>query len=226
MDQLFADIGRVTDLLPVLLFIFFALKSKKHISNGLWVIFFYCICVALNDLVIFPYVPEQHLNIVMSSFTLIEYFAVTYFLWVNTDNKKFQKILAGLFVLFSSFIVVYFLMVPFDIVDSVPVGVETILVISLSVYILYEQVNNSFDPVYNKPVFWVITALLIYLAGSFFIYLYANYVPYKELQKIWFVTFIFTSIKSIFLTIAFWLEFKKPNDNNHSKPYEYQPFLN
>ena len=227
MRELFANIGRVTDLLPILLFIFFAIKGRKQINKGYWVIFFYCCWVALNDIVFFNYVSEKYDKLLFSSFTLIEYAAFTFLLWYNTENKKFQSILILLLVAFGLFIIPYYIFAPFKLIDSIPIGVETILVIGLSVYALYEQVNNSVELITTKPIFWIITGYLIYLAGCLFIYLYANTVPYEELYKFFFITYAFTSIKSIFITVAFWMAYKElHNNNNTPRSREYQPFLN
>lgn len=223
MTDLFANIGRITDLLPIIVFIYMLVKGHKKVNKGLWVIFFYCILVAVNDIYLFEVVPEAHFNIVFSTFTLLEYLSFSLFLGYHSENALFKKLLTIVFVLFSVFICIYFLITPFDFIDSVPIGVETILVIGFSVYFLYEMVNKTNTLLYNTTEFWVITAFLIYLAGSFFIYLYANQVELDELQKFFFITFIFTSIKNIFIAIGFLLLAKKP-DIHH--PREYQPFLN
>lgn len=225
MSELFANIGRITDLLPIILFIFLLLKKQKKINKGLWVIFIYCILVALNDIYLFKVVPDVHSNILFSTFTLMEYLAFSLFLGYNTENRILKKLLTVVFILFSVFICLYFLIVPFDFIDSVPIGVETIMVIGFSVYFLYEMVNKTNTLLYNTTQFWVITGFLIYLAGSFFIYLYANQVDLNELKQFFFVTFIFTSIKNIFISIGIWLWAKQPNDTIHH-PREYQPFLN
>lgn len=223
MSELFANIGRYTDLLPILLFIFLLVKRSKEINKGLWVIFFYCILVALNDNFAFKAIPETHYNIVFSIFTLVEYLCISLFLGFHSENKKFKKLLFILFIVFCVFIGLYFWFVPFNFIDSVPIGIETILVICFSVYFLYELVNNTNVLLYNTSEFWIITGLLIYLAGSFFIYLYANQVPEEELYQFFFVTFIFTTIKNLLISVGFYLKLKDPKSQN---PIEYQPFLN
>lgn len=225
MSQLFANIARITDLLPIILFIYLLFKGQKKISKGLWVIFIYCVLVALNDILLFNLVPDAHSNILFSTFTLMEYLAFSLFLGFHSENKKLRRLLSIVFVLFSVFICTYFLIVPFDFIDSVPIGVETILVIGFSVYFLYEMVNKTTNLLYNTTEFWIITGFLIYLAGSFFIYLYANQVDLRELKKFFFVTYMFTSIKNIFISIGFWLWAQQPKDSIHH-PREYQPFLN
>jgi hypothetical protein len=222
MSHLFANIGRYIDLLPILLFIFIVFKGKKKINKGLWVIFFYCVFVALNDNIFFRIISDDYFDYVLSTFTLVEFLAFSTFLWVSTNNPIFKKVLVASSILFSLFIGIYFLRVEFDFIDSIPIGVETILVIGFSVYFLYEQVNNSNNLLYNTAEFWIITGFLIYLAGSFFIYIYANHVPKEELKQFWFVTFIFGILKNIFISIAFLVASRKPKIQN---PTDYQPFL-
>jgi len=226
MRELIANIARITDLLPIILFIILFLKRKENINKGLWVIFLYTVLVALNDIVLFNFIPDEHSNILFSTFTLVEYFSFSLFLGFHTENKRFKQMLTIVFVLFTIFICTYFLIVPFDFIDSIPIGVETILVIGFSVYFLYEMVNKSTILLYNTTEFWIITGFLIYLAGSFFIYLYANQVPENELYKFFFVTFIFNTIKNIFIAVGFWLAYKSPKAPSIHHPHEYQPFLN
>jgi len=223
MSGLFANIGRIIDLLPILLFILLALKGKAGINKGLWVIFFYCVVVALNDNILFKYIPEDRFHIVFSSFTLIEYLSFSLFLWLNTENARFRRLLAAFSAFFALFIVLYFIIVPFNFIDSVPIGIETILVIGLSVYFLFEQVNKTTILLYNTAGFWIITGFLIYLAGSLFIYLYASQVEIDELYKFFYVTYIFTSLKNIFISIAFWVQYRQPKIQH---THEFQPYLN
>lgn len=226
MRILIANIGRITDFLPIILFLFLLIKKKEKINKGLWVIFFYCVLVALNDNVLFKFIPEAHFNIVFSTFTLIEYLSFSLFLGFHTENKRLKQLLTVVFVLFTLFICIYFLIIPFNFIDSIPIGVETILVIGFSVYFLYEMVNKTTVLLYNTSEFWIITGFLIYLAGSFFIYLYANQVPENELYKFFFVTFIFNIIKNIFIATGFWLAYKRPKAASIHHSHEYQPFLN
>jgi len=60
--------------------------------------------------------------------------------------------------------------------------------------------------------FWVIMGLLMYLAGSFFIYIYASQVGIKELKKlnIWFLTWVFYIFKSTFIAISILVFIRSP----------------
>jgi uncharacterized membrane protein YedE/YeeE len=56
--------------------------------------------------------------------------------------------------------------------------------------------------IYNKYEFWVIIGFLIYLAGSFFIYIYANQLDPKFIYNYWFLTNIFYIIKNVLFAIG------------------------
>ncbi len=59
--------------------------------------------------------------------------------------------------------------------------------------------------IYNSVNFWFILGFMIYLAGSFFIYVFANQIDKADLHNYWFITFIFNSIKNVLFSIAFLL---------------------
>ena len=64
--------------------------------------------------------------------------------------------------------------------------------------------------IYSKYQFWIILGMMIYLAGSFFIYIFANQLAPKDVAKYWFFTNIFYIIKNIFFSIAIILNAKQP----------------
>jgi hypothetical protein len=94
-------------------------------------------------------------------------------------------------------------------VDSIAIGIETLLVIIFSVLFFLEQLREEVSNyIYLTEKFWVILGFLIYLTGSFFIYLYADNVSKKELRHFWYITFILNTIKNIFFFIGLYLTSK------------------
>ena len=82
-----------------------------------------------------------------------------------------------------------------------PIGFETILILIFSFYYLYEQMNDNQNLfIYSNYSFWVILGFMIYLAGSFFIYIFANQT--QEAIKYWYFTNIFSILKDLFFIIA------------------------
>jgi hypothetical protein len=88
--------------------------------------------------------------------------------------------------------------------DSIPIGIETILILLFIAVYFREQISivetNSF--IYEKPHFWYILGILIYLAGSFFIYITASSLSVKEIQKYWVLTNLASIIKNILFAAA------------------------
>jgi hypothetical protein len=94
----------------------------------------------------------------------------------------------------------------------VPIGIETILVFIFIFFFLYEQLKEAKStPIYDNYFFWVSIGLFIYLGGSFFIYLMANTINYKELIKYWFFTYIVEIIKNLLFIFAILIRHKQPN---------------
>jgi hypothetical protein len=140
----------------------------------------------------------------LSTYTLVEFFLFSYFIWFIIDNRKFKKVIATVSTLFVIFICYYFFTTKWNFFDSVPVACESILIFTFSLYYLFEQINKPRVLfIYNTSMFWIILGFLVYLAGCFFIYTFADEIGRNGLHEFWFVTFIFNIIKYIFFSIAF-----------------------
>lgn len=106
-------------------------------------------------------------------------------------------------------------------IDSIPIGIETLLILIFSFLYFYEQMNDETTYVYNKFSFWIVFGMMIYLSGSFFIYIYGSHLPNeKDIASYWIVTNIVSVLKNIFFTIAIVIhahsakKTKKPADYN------------
>ena len=160
------------------------------------------------------YVPHRPLKIILyGSFTFFEYLFFSYFLYLQIKNKAFKKSIAICSVVFCLFIIVYYLTVTFKRIDSLPIGIETIFIIIFSFYYLYEEMNNTTTLfIYTKPAFWIILCMVLYLAGSFFIYIASGYYSREVVGNYWFITNILAVIKNIFFCIAIISHSKEPKE--------------
>lgn len=174
----------------------------------------------LTDLILNYYTNSINKNwslYIWSVFTFAEYLIFTYILWLKIKKKIFRKIILWLSFLFIIFATVFNIATNFAKIDSIPIGIETILIFIYSFYYLYEQMNDTSNLfIYNKYEFWIIIGFLIYLAGSFFIFIAASKMENEILRNYWYLTNGFYVIMNLMFIIAFYM--KATSKIKRSKP--------
>ncbi len=217
IENLFNYLAFYSDLLPV--FFFFLFYSKSKSQKGLWIILAYCIYDFLTNLGLL-YLSQKHINrFLYSSFTFIEFSLFAWVLFTIIKNQRFKKVLMALSVAFIVFLFAYNMLTKVNAFDSIPIGIETILILVFSFYYLFEQINDTSTLfIYSKFSFWVILGILLYLAGSFFIYIFSNQLLSEhrdeEVAKYWMITNVFSILKNIFFVIAIMVNTNRPPKKN------------
>ena len=180
IETLFYYIAAYSPFLPILLFFLFYRTSKKQ--NSLWAIVGFAILTVLTFF-LEPYIPKKSmpLKIFFGATTFYEYSFFTYFIWNNINSKKFKRVISIATAFFFLFLLLYYANTKLKRVDSFPIGVESILILIFCFYFFYEEVNNP-DVlfIYNDYKFWITTGIMIYISGSFFIYIFANQIPIEK----------------------------------------------
>lgn len=145
-------------------------------------------------------------------FTTVESVAFVSFLYVQIQSKSVKKVLFVLGLGLLAFNVFYpFFSSGVNQIDSVPIGVETIIVMIFSFYYLYERTNDTTTLyIYSTFPFWVVIGMVLYLSGSFFIYLFADSLTKLELHKYWIITNVLSIMKNIFFAIGIIVNSKPP----------------
>ena len=218
VENLFFRILSYSFLLPVIsFFIFFkTLKSKKVII----VIVIYSTIIFL--LLFFDDFLSKHYKQVYATFyTTVEYGCFSYVIGQVIHSRLFRRLMLYLSIIFVLFEILYFFIGYFHRIDSVPIGIETILILVYTFYLFYEQFQTTESVyIYNNYWFWIIVGILFYLSSSFFFNILANN-NYKTASQYWFLTYIFETIKNILFVIGFVFFVKKPNHKkkNSSIPY-------
>lgn len=225
IENLFNYLASYSHFLPILLFLAYL---KKSISiRSLWIIIIYGLYNYLTDLGTLYVYHKPTQVFIYSSFTFFEYsfFAATLYFLIK--SKGFKKIILILSLCFAAFIIPYNFLVKLRGIDSVPIGVETILILIFSFYYLYEQMKDTEDLfVYSRFSFWIVLAMMIYLSGSFFIYIYTSQLPDdKTIAKYWIFTNIFSILKNILFAIAILVNAYQPS-KNLKKTMSYNLHLN
>lgn len=221
IENLFANLATFSDLLTVLLFFVFFPFTRTQ--KAIFIITIGCfVCFILGFLSDYPSLIIR--RIIYSAFTLIEYSFFALFIARQIINAKFRKLISLLSSLFIGFLIIYFSTTHTPL-DSVPIGIETILILLFAFYYFYEQMNEVGEQfVYNKFHFWIIVGMIIYLAGSFFIYIFINQLKdNNEIRHYWVFTNIFYILKNILFSIGILTYVKQVRNPS---PKNLRPYLN
>jgi len=137
------------------------------------------------------------------TYTLIEYCTFTYLVAINIRNKRAKVAIIIGSALFIGFLYLFnFIYIP-QRIDSIPIAVETVILLIIGIYFFYEQfTNNSSTYLYSQFGFWLTIGIWIYLCGSLFIYLYGEHLTTPEKEQFWFLTYIFEIVKNIMFCVA------------------------
>jgi hypothetical protein len=208
IENLFFILHYVTDILIVLLFLLFISRTKKE--RVLFFIFLYSSIDLIINTLDYPFKVDLGLY-VWPTFTFFEYLIFTFVIWVNLKKRKIQNLILILSILFILFTILYNITTNFRSYDSIPIGIETILILLFSFYYLYEQMNDTSNFfIYTKYQFWLVIGFMIYLAGSFFVFIFASRIGKNLLDQYWFLTNVFYSIMNILFSISFLIFIKSP----------------
>ncbi|HKZ66521.1 MAG TPA: hypothetical protein VJ111_09215, partial [Chitinophagaceae bacterium] len=177
-------------------------KEKKGIAFFIG-IYGTIVCLSLN---LFEYLPLNARLIYFNLYTLLEYLFFAYLLSASIQTKKIKQIILLFSICFALFqTTTYFSNSNKQTLDSVSVGVETILLFIYILFFFYDHSkNNKSGYIYNHPAFWLSAGILIYLGGSFFFNILVNYMSKDEFAIFSHYTYIAEIIKNLFFTVAIW----------------------
>ena len=152
-------------------------------------------------------------------FTFLEFSSFSFFFWSVIKNaffKRFIVVVACLFILFQIF---YVTTIAQKRLDSLPIGVETIILFIYIFYFFYEFSKNSKDVfIYNHFAFWIAVGVMIYLGGSFFFYILINNLHPDEVEKYGNMTYVSEVIKNLLFAFSIFVYKKFPANNVHNRP--------
>lgn len=207
IENLFYQILFYSFLLPPLLYWRFLRKTGRDIKVETLV--YYCVTIFLFLLIDDNFtIPGK---IKWRLFTLLEYSFFAVLVYQQLKLRRQKQLVIVLSILFVIFQVLYYALIHKKKFDSIPVGIETILIFIFIFFFLYEQLKDVKDlPIYSNYFFWVSIGLFIYLGGSFFIYLMANSMSREEIIKYWFFTYVVEVIKNFLFIVAVLVYYKNP----------------
>lgn len=191
--------------LPLVFFLLFKIRTKE---KSLRVIFFYILYCVLNEIVTYFLQSRRPGTIfsIYALFTIVEFsfFCIFYkYVLPKANPRKFIFAIWLVFTLFS--VADFFFINRMTGFDSFTSGLQTIIIIGMCVYYLFLQIRGRTDLyIYSTSNFWIIITFLIYLSGTFFLYIMAETMVADKVFRIQYVLInsIFNILKNVLLSIA------------------------
>lgn len=162
----------------------------------------------------FKFIPENVEKYYQVTYTFLEYSFFTFIFWVNIRSKAFKIFMIIASALFFIFQIFFVTTTSFQRLDSIPIGIESILLFIYIFYFFYEfskQIKDTF--IYNHYTFWIGVGIMIYLGGSFFFYILINNLSRSEVNTFGNLTYVAEIIKNLLFAISIYLFKKHPVKN-------------
>jgi hypothetical protein len=175
LKVIFDYLSIYSDILPTVTFIF---AFSKHRDKGLWVLFFFNLySFSSNLLVVTGWQKALGFNgyVLYRLFTILGYSFIATFFYKNISLKIVKKSIIITYLILLLYAVYDYLASSKNSFDSGPSAIEAILIIGYSLFYLFEQIKNPrVFFIYTLDKFWVVSSLLIYYTGTFFLFIYAE----------------------------------------------------
>ncbi len=152
------------------------------------------------------------------TYTLLEYLFFSFILFQIIKENTFRKIIIAGSILFTAFMILNFITSTIKRIDSVPIGVETILLFVYIFYFFYSSLKKiDNNKLYIEPRFWFVTGMLVYLGSTFFFNILAESVDSNFMINYWHFTFFGDILKNILFTIGILLYLNKSDKNKEKE---------
>jgi len=208
IEKLFSYIVTYSYLiLPLLFLVTKSTKKRDAKVLAIYGIVFWLLLFFYRD------IPKEFRKIAYQPiYTSLEYLFFTALFYNNIESKKYKKAIIILSVLFIAFQIIYVLAIEKHRVDSISIGVESILIFIFIFLFFVERLNNTKgENIYSNHCFWIAAGLLFYLGGSFFINILASSFSDEEFDKYFYFNYIADTIKTLLFAVALIFLSKKSN---------------
>ena len=148
--------------------LFFFTKKKQ---GGLWFLAFYLFYSMLTDLVLNKLSLKFFNSEIYSYrlFTIIEFIVLSAYLLKELNSDKFKLFIKISSLVFGAFVLFDLLTGTLNEFDSIPTGVESILILCSSLLVLYERIIKNEE--YNVSSIWISIGLVLFFSGTFFLFI-------------------------------------------------------
>ncbi len=147
-------------------------------------------------------------NIVYYNFyTLFEFSFLALFFYRATGQRWLQKSLIALSPLFLAFCFYDMAVLEgWHVLNALSLGLSSLLMLVLILVLLFETSHDlSLTFMEESPLFWILIGLLLYFAGTFFLYIFVNQMITADLQaasRLWVLNTFSLLVRNILFTVG------------------------
>lgn len=198
-------------------------------EKAIWIIFVYVFYSFTTDALSyysgrFGQLPEILTSNLTSFFTVVEFVCFGFFFYYSLKRKELRKFVLFGIIIISSFLIanIFFQFIKFENLDSIPITVQGLFIMPLALVYYFEQIKNPDTLfIYGTPNFWIVTGILIYLAGTFFIFILSENLTQEELDEYWSINYFFNTIKNLMFGLAFYMYTRKQDHKEKDNTLHY-----
>ncbi len=168
-------------------------------------------------------------NTSFSLFTIVEFCSFSLFFYFTLlAFPLLRNVIIVIIVMFVIFCVInlYFQFNRNNNLDTIPVTFQAIFIMSMCLVYFFEQIrtpNSLF--IYSTSEFWIVTSILVYLAGTFFIFIYSSNLTKEEFHKYWPINYVFNTIKNILFGLAIFIQGRKHKQRIDKDSLDYYSII-
>lgn len=198
-----ANIATISALVPLLVFIF----NAKTLAFPFRVLALLLLTSLLTE-AINLYLMTQKINSlgVVNAYTVAEFTLLAWFYYL-VFTVPIIKQRVGIFLLIGLVATIISTFSP-DLnkhLNNISLAIESLAFISLSLLYFSEMLKKmAYEKIWHNPYFWVNSAILVYFAGSFFVFIFSDFLNVGKSFQFWHIHNICSLLFYFILAIGFW----------------------
>ncbi|MEY2834872.1 MAG: hypothetical protein RLZZ557_534 [Bacteroidota bacterium] len=186
------------------------------------ILFFYLFYLIISDLII-DQIFIKFFNSELYSFrvfTIIEFISLSAVLFILLQTHTFKRILLVASSLFFAALIVDLLTNSVANFDSIPTGVESILILFYCILLLYESLSEG-KPLFSFSVFFAVS-LIIFFSGTFFLFIMSqNNFENEEFSQLYdYIVAISKILMTLIMSIGLFANNQSKVDAKHHRTFQ------
>ncbi len=143
-------------------------------------------------------------------YTLLEFYTVFYFYYKLLEKRKIFIFIGSAYLLVYLGLMIDWINNPKKVgFNDLPLNISIVFLVLFCTVMWFVDIFKKLEdyPLYKRPVFYIISALLLYFTGTFIVFLITDYVLKKQLfvfLDYWIIIIIFNIVLRLIITVVLW----------------------